>query len=503
MTHANQQGRRGPVNSARARGRNALLRTGVLFTLLIARIFPAHANYLQVSDVRIVNQNLLEHSAIILFDVTWENSWRYDSGFESGNYDAAWLFCKYRTAGGNWSHVNISANGYIIPAGGSLEIPSDLKGAFIYRSTPGEGSIGFQSIGLKWNYGAAGISDTALIDIKVFGIEMVYITEGNFVAGSGGTELHAFTATTINTSLTSAAPAGSDGIGGTPSGGYPSGQIAPSAQWPNGYHAFYCMKYEVTQGQYAEFLNCLTPAQAVNRYYPPGSTTKLNNRYNIVFDTVTQSYYSTAQNIPDNFVSWEDAATYADWSALRPMTELEFEKACRGPLAPVPNEYAWGTASVCSYVYQISDKDSSDEHFTNLSATSGNASYMLTIGGQVAGPGRNGVYAASSVNHTRIETGGSYYGVMELSGGLLERCIGLNYPEGRNFTGEQGDGMITAEGDYSVAGWPGYSGTGATTRGGRWNVEKERMRVSDRFSYADASPSRLHNAGCRFVRSQF
>ena len=44
-----------------------------------------------------------------------------------------------------------------------------------------------------------------------------------------------------------------------------------------------------------------------------------------------------------NWLSWADVAAYLDWSGLRPMTELEFEKACRGPNAPVAGEYAWGS----------------------------------------------------------------------------------------------------------------------------------------------------------------
>ena len=29
-------------------------------------------------------------------------------------------------------------------------------------------------------------------------------------------------------------------------------------------------------------------------------------------------------------ISWSDMSAYLDWSGLRPMTELEYEKACRG-----------------------------------------------------------------------------------------------------------------------------------------------------------------------------
>jgi formylglycine-generating enzyme required for sulfatase activity len=42
-----------------------------------------------------------------------------------------------------------------------------------------------------------------------------------------------------------------------------------------------------------------------------------------------------------NILSWFDVAAYLDWAALRPMTELEFEKVCRGPENRIAGEYAW------------------------------------------------------------------------------------------------------------------------------------------------------------------
>ena len=55
-----------------------------------------------------------------------------------------------------------------------------------------------------------------------------------------------------------------------------------------------------------------------------------------------------------------DGAAYADWSGLRPMTELEFEKACRGNQTPVANEFAWGTASITAAT-GISNDGAADE----------------------------------------------------------------------------------------------------------------------------------------------
>ena len=48
---------------------------------------------------------------------------------------------------------------------------------------------------------------------------------------------------------------------------------------------------------------------------------------------------------PCNYLSWDDAMAYADWAALRPMTELEFTKACRGDKEPAFHERPWGNNS--------------------------------------------------------------------------------------------------------------------------------------------------------------
>ena len=44
-----------------------------------------------------------------------------------------------------------------------------------------------------------------------------------------------------------------------------------------------------------------------------------------------------------NYVSFTDGLAFTDWAALRPITELEYEKAARGPSEPIDAEFVWGT----------------------------------------------------------------------------------------------------------------------------------------------------------------
>ncbi|MEZ4685574.1 MAG: hypothetical protein R3B47_05775 [Bacteroidia bacterium] len=48
-------------------------------------------------------------------------------------------------------------------------------------------------------------------------------------------------------------------------GGYPFGESAPVAAWPNGFNAFYCMKYEISEQQWVDFFNSLTYPQQIER----------------------------------------------------------------------------------------------------------------------------------------------------------------------------------------------------------------------------------------------
>lgn len=147
---------------------------------------------------------------------------------------------------------------------------------------------------------------------------------------------------------------------------------------------------------------------------------------------------------------------YLDWSGLRPMTELEFEKACRGPMNPVPDEFAWGTTAIRSWT-----------SFTNIgginevpsggyteSSTTGTTAYRSVSGYFI--PVRCGIFATAS--STRIISGASYYGIMELSGSVFETTVAVGSVAGRSYTGNHGDGTLTSTGYANVDYWPGING---------------------------------------------
>lgn len=441
-------------------------RTITLFTALALLLFAGSvaANNINVSNIRVTGQNTTAgennpaNYTLVQFDLSWENSWRTSSA--PNNWDAAWVFVKYRVGSGDWQHAWLNNTGHSSGTGTSATIDAGLLtpgtafhattnpalGVFIYRSADGTGNFSITGAQLRWNYGANGVADNATVDVKVFAIEMVYVPAGNFYVGSGGTETSAFYMYPTTTNPYQITGEGAITVGTTdgnlyyPSSTYGGDQSGPiPANFPKGYAAFYCQKYEISQQQYVDFLNTLTSAQASTRY--PNATT---NRHAI---TVSGGVYSTTNPyVACNFLSWMDGAAYSDWAGLRPMTELEFEKACRGLETPVANEYAWGTATVAGNAYTLENDNATNEGIaSNYSTSTGNASYDITDG-SIDGPLRVGIFAANADNQGRITAGASYYGIMELSGNLWERAVTVGNATGRDFTGLHGNGALSTNG---------------------------------------------------------
>ena len=111
----------------------------------------SNANNIQVNNISLENLNEVSNWVHVEFDLAWENSWRISSG--PSNWDAAWVFVKYRVNNGAWTHGIVSQANSVAPVGATMDVTSDGMGAFIYRDANGSGDVNFQDIQLRWNFG--------------------------------------------------------------------------------------------------------------------------------------------------------------------------------------------------------------------------------------------------------------------------------------------------------------------------------------------------------------
>lgn len=201
-------------------------------------------------------------------------------------------------------------------------------------------------------------------------------------------------------------------------------------------------------------------------------------------------------------MSWGDLSAYLFWSGLRPMTELEFEKACRGTIAPVANGYPWGTTGIASSAYTLANAGATNEGIaTNFSTTVGNANYTPTVG-TINSPVRGGIFAANSNNSGRVTAGASYYGIMELGGNLWERTVVTDNGQGGYYDGSNGTGDLAANGDIDNVFWISVtSPDGSGFRGGSWASPPGYLQVSGRTSAINPASGRANDYGGRGVRT--
>jgi len=500
--------------------RKYLLLTVFVFLEVIS---ISNANNLLVSKATLAAQNPDEGVTQIKFNLSWENSWRLDASSGINNWDAAWIFVKYRLpvllgGDGVWKHAKLHENGHK-PGVGMTATPGLLNpaavfnsttnpalGVFVYRSEPGNGPIKLDDVELRWSYASNGLEDTELVEIEVFAIEMVFVPQGSFFVGSGGTETRTFTdgswnsGASIPLKITSedALKIAKEANSLWATSGLQVGEL-PGA-FPKGYAAFYIMKYAITQEQYVRFLNSLTQTQANTRR-------QLNQNTNRHTLSVEDGIYRTNHPfVAKNFLSWADGAAYLDWSGLRPMTELEYEKAGRGSAAPVANEFAWGNTTIIAAT-TINNEDQATE-----TADPSNANAIF--GGATGGPMRVGVFATALSN--RQSAGASFWGVMELSGNLWERTVMVDVDQNPNefgnetsraYTGQHGDGQLNDQGYADVVFWPGLTSDGVTIgnkgsfRGGAWISFSTAIRISDRTGATQDDLVRRNNDGFRGVRT--
>jgi formylglycine-generating enzyme required for sulfatase activity len=470
--------------------------------MLLAIQFGIKANNIQIANVSLSGQNTASNYTSVNFDISWDNSWRTSTN--ESNYDGAWLFVKWRKKGtSEWRHATINyvapgdatSCGHTASSGAMIQTSSDTRGVWIHRDSDGIGNISFAANSLRWNYGADGVLDNDSVDINVYAIEMVYIPQGQFTLGSGSsTDYNGFSTygassvaaneylVTSNAAITVGATAGSlyytnNGVGYPTyflGGGDNAGPIP--AAYPKGYDAFWIMKYECSQQQYTDFLNSLDNVKATNRL-----TLMTGAHPSFVAPNPERAMYAT---------SIVDLLAYADWAGMRPFSELEYEKACRGAnIAPVGNEYAWGNTS-----------------FTNISGTTnaGMANETVSAGNVVSNantPFRCGLLATSSSN--RVSSGATYYGVMEMAGNVYERPVTVANAASRAFTSTvHGNGFLATNGSTDIAVWNAMN---LAYKGAAFNtITAQYFQTSDRVSAAGevgTTTARPASNGIRLART--
>ncbi len=482
---------------------------GLLFVVTLSGLFspPVFGNNIRVDGkTRVIGFS--GDTAVIEVYLRWDNSWRDDF-----NWDAAWVFFKYKKRGltNPWQHAYLGSSGHVLsPAAGNEDgdytymvgtNSSKVNGLYVMREGISEGNVSVR-LQAKWPLKSTGLTRSDFgealneIYVAVHAIEMVYIPYGAYYLGDaysnksfavGGTD-----AVVIDTEAAMTLSA-KDGMA----------NVSLSASYPKGYAGFYIMKYETSQEQYAEFLNSLTLEQQKARVtnnnfssmqrgdYVFGDLKNPSCRNGIVFIEQRQpntpavfannlnpanDLFSTddGQTLACNYMSIEDMIAYCSWSGLRPISELEYEKACRRfyPQKPDNGEYAWNTNNGINRLSGLNDlnycgdqREQALSYLKNVNSGTSNS---------INGPVRCGLFATSATNQT--QAGATYWAVMEMSGNLKELCANVNYTNLNG--GSCGTGV------YNASLWD-KTATKYGVRGGGFNSADELLRTSDRTEAMD------------------
>lgn len=435
--------------------------------------------------------------------VAWDNAWNLSTG--PANHDAVWLFLKIQRSG-KWEHLHLAAHAsaHVALEAGRLTIAPDPDGLGLMLQTAWVGSGPIPETHLRIQLAEPILAGE--FDIAAFGIEMAWVPEEPYWLGDGASNFclrDTLTGQPYLVGSESEIPAGTlHATGDNPPGG------AIPATYPKGYAGFYLMKYELSQAQYADFLDLLPEAQQAAHYAASALGTNrnglavlhLSNTFETEVHVVCNATpddqvdaYNDGQNRACNWLSWADLSAYLDWAALRPITELEFEKACRGPLAPRALEFAWGTDSIVDANSILADGEATEGVAETATTGAGLGSHGYA-GPQ--GPLRCGFGAHGSSD--RLQAGAGYYGHLELSGNLWELCV-TTRAAALGYDGATGDGTLSPTGQADVPTWPTASGVGY--KGGGWNSGVipgfRDLAVSDRFYIGLASDTRRATAGGR------
>ncbi len=383
------------------------------------------ANNILVQNVTTTGNNPANKTIQVQFDLSWDNSWR-----DSINWDAAWVFIKFKDANGFWQHARLNTAGFANGNGTNniVKVTSDNVGCWVYRSALGSGTFNSTNMQLQWNYGLSGVNDVTGLEVRVFAVEMVYVPEGDFNCAISfyGASLIApgNNFPVVNSRLTPTliySPGSNIAVRIKGDAGIDTdndGNI-DNTTYPIGYYSFYGFKYELTEQQYADFLNTLTDPQ-INTLGIAGSQITLTNG----------QYFSSAPNMACGKSNPDRLFAYADWSGLRPMTILELNKLSYGPRQPIYIDYEFSTI--------VQGYPAGESGAGNYSPIFWDEVSLINVG------------SFASNNTNRKSSGASYFGLMDVSGNASEPVITL---ADFLFTNQNGDGQISSAGISDINIW--------------------------------------------------
>jgi formylglycine-generating enzyme required for sulfatase activity len=411
--------------------------------------------------------------ATVTFNLSQQNPFGNVSFDGNAFSDYIWVFVKYSTTSGS----DGSWNQAILASGGSVAPTSDNLGAFVRASLAGASGNTFT---LRWNYNGTGGNGTGAFNastfqVRVFVIEMVDIPTGAYYYDAGGigtTSYNNYNGTTQ--ALVSDATQ------------IPTGA---ASGWPNGYTSFYLAKYEVSQQQYCDFLNNILASTANSTFYDSADY----NTYGYIIQynsgaAYGSRYTTAAPGRGCNFLSWADTVAYLSWAALRPMTEMEFEKAARGTSGGTNTRvYPWGNTAP-SVTTGTVDGGTHIIQYANYNYVTGGYAPVL-VGWYLS---QN--YATTNPGGSTgiAYTGASPYGIADLAGNDWEHLINCEWTT----VPLNGTGTITAP-----ASWP-TAASGKGLRGGGWYDYAAYLRVSDRYGAGWADTGRDYSVGFRPARTK-
>ena len=96
---------------------------------------PVYASGVNATNVILTDQ-VLGNYTNVQFDIGWEYSWR-----DMVNWDAAWVFVKYKVGGNPWAHATLDTADHTAPTGSTITAAADGTGVFIYRDAAGTGTV--------------------------------------------------------------------------------------------------------------------------------------------------------------------------------------------------------------------------------------------------------------------------------------------------------------------------------------------------------------------------